>query len=119
MRDRSDWFLGYNYKRFKLQVESLAQSSDKTGGGQKESDGWYLLGVYDLVKKEFPKLQLVAKYEEYEPDDDVVDDEEAITTLGINYFFNKYVKIMCDYRFKNEEVEIANDEFLTQLQVKF
>jgi len=102
----------------KLQSEYLYQAFDKVSGGEKKSDGWYLLGTYDLMK-DYPNLQLVAKYEQYDPDKDVSRNRLDIATIGFNYFFNKYTKIMANYRFRNEQTDVGNDEFLMQLQIKF
>lgn len=111
--------LAYRYERLKLQGEYLSQTLDKVAGGEKKSDGWYVLGVYDLMKKDHPQLQLVAKYEEYDPDTDVSDNKQDITTVGLNYFFNKAVKVMVNYRIKNETPKVKNDQFLVQFQLKF
>lgn len=111
--------LAYTYERIKLQGEYLSQTLDKVAGGKKKSDGWYLLGVYDLMKKDYPELQLVAKYEKYDPDTDVSSNNQDITTVGLNYFFNKAVKIMVNYRIKNETPKVSNDQILVQLQLKF
>lgn len=119
-RDRFAGLLAYKYGRMKLQSEYLYQAFDKTAGGEKKSNGWYLLGTYDLIKqKDYSPLQLVAKYEQYDPDKDVSRNRLDIATLGVNYFFNKYTKIMANYRFRDEQTKVGNDEFLTQLQVKF
>ncbi len=117
-RNRYAGLLAYQYSRLKLQSEYLFQAFDKAAGGRKKSDGWYLLGAYDLMD-DYPNLQLVAKFEQYNPDIDASRDRSDIATVGINYFFNKYVKVMANYRFRYEQNEIRNDEFLTQLQAKF
>jgi phosphate-selective porin OprO and OprP len=118
-RNRYDLLVSYQYERLKLQSEYLFQKQAQTAAADKKSNGWYLLGTYDLTKGS-SNLQLVAKVEQFDPDKGVAANRLDVTTLGINYFFNKYTKIMANYRFKNEQaLEINNDEFLTQLQVKF
>lgn len=117
-RDRYNALLSYKYKRLKLQSEYLFQEFDQTTGSEKESDGWYIMGVFDVMQN-YPLLQLVGKYEQYDPNTHSSGNRQDITTVGANYFFSKYTKIMANYRFRDEQTEIKNDEFLTQLQVKF
>ena len=65
-------------------------------------------------------LQPVVKYENYDPDTDTEDDAFNIITFGVNYFFNDWTRLQLNYLYKAEEgTEIANDELLMQLQVKF
>jgi phosphate-selective porin len=65
-------------------------------------------------------LQPVVKYEYFDPDTDVDDNGSSIVTAGVNYFFNDWTRLQLNYLYKAEEgTEIANDEILMQLQVKF
>ena len=65
-------------------------------------------------------VQPVVKYEAFDPDTDVDEDASTIATFGVNYFFNDWTRFQFNYLYKAEEgTEIANDELLMQLQVKF
>ncbi|MFC1887530.1 porin [Candidatus Cloacimonadota bacterium] len=65
-------------------------------------------------------IQPIAKYEYYDPNTDQDDDGSSIITFGFNYFFNDWTRLQLNYLYKAEEgTEIANDEILMQLQVKF
>ena len=65
-------------------------------------------------------IQPVVKYESYDPDTDSDNDIETVITFGVNYFFNDWTRLQLNYLYKAEEGnEIANDEILMQLQVKF
>jgi len=65
-------------------------------------------------------IQPIAKYEYYDPNTEVDDDGSSIITFGFNYFFNDWTRLQLNYLYKAEEAkEIANDELLMQLQVKF
>ena len=44
---------------------------------------------------------------------------EDIVTLGLNYFFNDYLKLQVNYLFKDEETSAGNNEFAMQLQMKY
>ena len=71
-------------------------------------------------------IQPIIKYENYDPNTDGYDtikdpyDYATIITFGVNYFFNDWTRLQFNYLYKAEEGdEIANDEILLQLQVKF
>jgi len=64
-------------------------------------------------------LQPVIKYEAYDEDIDTDNNAVNIITYGLNYFFNDWTRLQVNYLYKAEEVEVANDEILVQLQVKF
>ncbi len=65
-------------------------------------------------------IQPIVKYESYDPNIDEDNDVEDVITFGINYFFNDWTRLQLNYLYKAEEGnEIANDEILMQLQVKF
>ena len=65
-------------------------------------------------------LQPIVKYESYDPNIDEDNDVEDVITFGVNYFFNDWTRLQLNYLYKAEEGnEIANDEILMQLQVKF
>lgn len=115
-RKRYTGLLVYKYVFLKLQGEYLFQKLEQTGTENKKSKGWYVICTGD-VKKDV--IQLVAKYETCDADNTIATDTQKITTIGINYFINSNTKIMADYRILGEDADIDNNEFLTQLQVKF
>jgi len=70
-------------------------------------------------------IQPIVKYENFDPDTDLDNTNldncmKNIITFGFNYFFNDWTRLQLNYLYKVEEGnEIANDEILMQLQVKF
>lgn len=70
-------------------------------------------------------IQPVIKFEQYDPDTDDENSTSAtalskVTTFGFNYFFNDWTRLQLNYLYKaEEEHEVANDELIMQLQVKF
>ena len=65
-------------------------------------------------------IQPVVKYEYYDPSTKVDNNGTSVITFGFNYFFNDWTRLQVNYLYKAEEMnEIANDEVLMQLQVKF
>jgi hypothetical protein len=82
-----------------------------------EGAGWYVQGGYlfhDL-------FELVARYQEIDPDLDVINDKLQWTSVGFNTYLRGHnLKIQAEYTFKTEEGnEISNDVIQIQLQVDF
>lgn len=76
--------------------------------------------MYNLEELIEYNIQPVIKYENYDPNTDTDDDASDIITFGVNYFFNDWTRLQLNYLYKAEEGnEVANDEILMQLQVKF
>ncbi|MDB5110201.1 MAG: hypothetical protein JWR67_1315, partial [Mucilaginibacter sp.] len=82
-----------------------------------QRDGWYAQGGYFVL----PKLQLVAKYDTYDPNKEISTDRSKIYTGGLNYMFNSWTKLAVDYLDKREETpaQIKNNILEVQLQIAF
>ena len=112
----------YEYKNFSLKGEYMrgqgTASSNATTENATLSNGWYgQVGYYFC-----PKLQGVLKYEGYDPNEQVSDNKVTETTVGLNYFIDKYnAKAQLNYVHKNEEAEdeTINDQVIGALQVAF
>lgn len=79
-------------------------------------DGWYAQAGYFVL----PKLQLVAKYDNYDPNKTNTTDRSTIYYGGVNYVFNSWTKLAVDYLYKREEtVQIKNNVIEAQLQIAF
>jgi phosphate-selective porin len=65
-------------------------------------------------------LQPVVKYESYDSDMSIDNNSESIITFGVNYFLNDWTRVQMNYRYKAEQaLEVTNDQFVLQVQVKF
>jgi len=66
-------------------------------------------------------LQPVFKYEYFDQDLDIKDiGYQERMTLGVNYFFNDKIRLQINYQANIETyINIDNDKFLAQIQVKF
>lgn len=83
--------------------------------GEKRSGAF----VQALYKTNF-NLQPVVKWEFFDTDKDIEDNNMYIYTFGLNYFFNDWTRLQVNYQYKAEKgAEIDNDAILVQLQVKF
>jgi len=121
-RERFGYLLKYEFENFKLQSEYLTERNEYKNPATLDifENGWYVLATYNFLLPNEMKLQPVIKYEIYDPNDNNVNDIQTITTLGLNWFINKYTKLMLNYRIRNDEAGTNRyNEFLTQLQVKF
>jgi len=74
--------LGYKYKKVGLKSEWAY----KHGYGSRDvrAKGMFAMGTYDLTKK----LQLVAKYDVFDPNTYIASNTNTEYTLGTNYFFS-------------------------------
>ena len=118
-----------SYGNFLVQGEYLYGKdvgSYTTGGGCGEEvvmnqgsikrDGMFLMAMY----KTESNFQPVLKFEYFDPNKDMDDDHEYITTLGLNYFFNDWTKVQLNYVYAAEKgTEIDNDQVMLQFTVKF
>jgi len=111
----------YEYKNFSLKGEYMAgqgTAAHTDAENRTLANGWYgQVGYYF-----FPKLQGVLKYEGYDPDEESSDNKVEETTVGLNYFIDKYyAKVQLNYIHKDEEAEdeIVNDQIVGALQVAF
>ena len=106
----------YEYNKLKIQSEYLFRRQEQIPGlSDKDACGWYIMTAYYFL----PKLQAAARYEEYDPNRDVSRNKEDILTLGLNYFFNDYLRLQTNYRFKNDQSEASSNDFALQLTISY
>ena len=90
-------------------LKGLDASTDK--------EGWYALAAYQLIPE---KVQLLAKYDTYDPNLGVLENSSDWYTVGANIFFSRWAKLQFSYTLKNETgTEIHNDLFSAQFQLQF
>lgn len=80
-----------------------------------KASGWHVTGSYFVLLN---KLQFVARYEEFAPDDRMPGRDYTASTVGLNYLiFGDDLKLMFNYR----RSHLPDDEgrFLTRLQLVF
>jgi len=137
-RSRFGGELQVEYANFLLQGEYIAGKVESSGGtvthppdcshdttwyeiiaeGESKSNGYWGHIMYMTPWN----LQPVVKYEFYDPDADLDDNETGIITFGINYFINDWSRVQVNYLYKAEYGagnEIQNDELLIQFQAMF
>jgi len=89
-----------------------------TGGalvpGNNEKYGYYAQAMYMTPWR----IQPVVKYENYEPNVDVDEDNITTYTFGLNYFFNDWTRLQINYLINDYQAKQAQDYYLNQLMVQ-
>jgi phosphate-selective porin OprO/OprP len=82
-----------------------------------EADGWYVQAAFYALPK---KLQLVAKYDTFDPNRQAFDDDTKTVTLGLNYLVRgDDIKLQADYLRADSVKFPKQDKVLARLQVIF
>lgn len=111
-RDRIGLDLYYTLGGASLQSEYL-----KGWDGNIIRSGYYVQAAYFVMPG---KLQLLAKYDSYDPNKDVSKDKSNWYILGANYNFGPNSRLQVAYNIKTEEGnEIHNNIAAVQLQIGF
>lgn len=114
----------YEYKNLFLKWEYMfgqgTASANATSENSTKATGWYVEAGYTLSPW-IPKLEAVAKFESWDPNELVSLDKERDLTLGLNYFINKEnAKVQLNYIHKDEQAtEIDNDQLIGALQYAY
>lgn len=98
-------------------LKARFEPDDKRPQPTLESDGWYLQAAVFAVPK---KLQLVAKYDTFDPNRQAVNDDTKTLTLGLNYLVRgDDIKIQVDYLRADSTKLPDQNKVLARLQVIF
>jgi len=91
--------------------------------GSTEKQGWHVWGAHTFSTglKFVPELQVLARYEQLDPNMNKAGDRIDRITFGTNlYIDKKYTKLQINYQVNGEESKsIDNNEWLANLQVAF
>lgn len=119
------WGFGTDYRTgpFHLMGEyvqgkiDIFNEQDSVDLGSDKTKTWYLHGAYEIPESD---LQLVLRYDTYDPDTGTANDERDITTLGMNYNFHKNARLQLMHEFMdgpNPDPDDNNTEI--QLSVRY
>jgi len=113
LRNRQGFDARYVYNRLSLTAEY-----DKGTDAAIKRDGWYAQAGYFILPK---KLQLVGKYDTYDPNKIIATDRSTWYIGGVNYFFNPWTKLYVNYTYKTEEtaIQVRNNLLAAEIQVIF
>ena len=91
--------------------------------GSTEKQGWHVWGAHTFSTglKFVPELQMLARYEQLDPNMNKTGDRTDRITLGTNlYIDKKYTKLQINYQINGEETKSTdNNEWLVNFQVAF
>jgi hypothetical protein len=113
----ADIFFNTGRVTFEAEYDSYIEDMSENGTPNIEGAGWYVQGGY-LFHNLF---ELVARYQELDPDKNISTDKLKWTSVGFNTYLRGHnLKIQAEYTFKAEEGnEISNDVIQIQVQVDF
>lgn len=84
--------------------------------GSKSGNGWYAQAGYKFLKN----YEALVRYDTIDKDKDTQNDRTNVTTIGANWYLNKWSKIRANYEWKTEEgAKVKNNVFVTQFQAQF
>lgn len=103
--------------RYVLGALSLNAEYDHGTDGTVKKDGWFAQAGYYII----PQIQIVARYDTFDPNKVIKTDRANIYMGGLNFTFNKFTKLAVDYLDRREETatQIKNNIFEAQLQIAF
>lgn len=93
-----------------LQAEGLLGKNDET-----DALGFYILGAYKLI----PQLQLVGKFDFFDPDTDAEEDSVNLIRVGINYFIVGNNQLQLFYQLSSLPDDQTDHNFIAQLAMIF
>lgn len=120
-RNSTDYFtggayIGYEYKKFWTRMEyALSNGSNgATGLSSKHREGWYVTVGYHITKK----LELLARYDEFNPDKKIHNNNTREYTAGINYYIKgQALKLILNYIFCQNDAKPNSHRILAGFQL--
>lgn len=106
----------YNYKKLWTRAEySIANGSNgSTGLNSKHRQGWYVALGYKLTKK----AEILVKYDEFDPNRSVSNNNRREYTAGFNYYIKgQALKLVLNYIYCQNQVEKNSHRFLVGAQI--
>jgi len=111
-RDRFGFEISYVLSRFSLKGEYIAGKD-----GKSSRTGWYVQTGYFVIPQ---KLQVLGKYDLYDPDTSTADNISTNYVFGANYNFNSWSRLQTFYTIREEEGTSVKNNFLSvQYQIGF
>ncbi|MDP4206693.1 MAG: porin [Bacteroidota bacterium] len=111
-RSRYGLELSYDWNIFSVKSEYIHGKDGIT-----KRDGWYAQAGAFIIPQ---KLQVLFKYDTYDPDKSKTADASTIYILGVNYNFNNWSRIQAVYNIKQEQGPKVNNNFgVIQYQISF
>ncbi len=91
-------YVGYEYKKFWTKFEYMHGNGSNSGSGPttRKASGLYATAAYRLTKK----LEVLARYDLYDPNEEIKHNDTTEYTFGINYYLKgQALKLQLNYVF--------------------
>ncbi len=120
-RNSTDFFVtganvGYEYKKMWLRAEFADADGSNGGTGltSKKRQGWYAAAGYQVT----PKIELVARYDEFNPDKKISHNNRQEYSTGINYYVKgQALKLVLNYIYCKNQNTTDTHRFLVGTQL--
>ena len=109
-------YIGYRYKRFWTKAEFANADGSNGGSGftTKHRQGWYVTAGYKLTKK----LELVARYDEFDPDKNIKNNNRREYSAGVNYYIKgQALRVLLNYVFCQNQSTADSHRIVVGLQI--
>ena len=109
-------YLGYSYKRFWMKAEYAAAngSNGLSGLTSKHRAGWYVTLGYKITKK----LEAIIRYDDFNPDKNIRDNNTREYTAGINYYIKgQALRLILNYIFCQNQAGQDSHRILIGTQI--
>lgn len=112
IRNRFGVELSYVTIRLSLKGEYISGKDGKTS-----RSGWYIQSGYFIIPQ---KLQVLGKYDKYDPNTSSADNISTNYVFGANYNFNNWSRLQAFYTIRQEEGPAVDNNYLSiQYQIGF
>lgn len=109
-------YIGYEYKKLWMRAEyaNADGSNGASGLTSKQREGWYATLGYHLTKK----LELIARYDEFDPDKNISHNNKREYTAGVNYYIKgQALKVVLNYVFCQNQSDNDSHRLLMGTQI--
>lgn len=109
-------YIGYEYKKFWTKMEYAVSdgSNGCSGLTTKRRQGWYVTLGYHITKK----FEILARYDEFDPDKTISGNNQREYTAGINYYIKgQAMKLILNYIYCQNEAKSDSHRILVGTQI--
>jgi hypothetical protein len=109
-------YVGYTYKKFWTRMEYAVSDGSNGGSGltTKRRQGWYVTLGYRITKK----LEILARYDEFDPDKTISNNNQREYTAGVNYYIKgQALKLILNYVYCQNQAAKDSHRILVGTQI--
>lgn len=109
-------YVGYDYKNFWLKAEYATADGSNGGDGltKKQRQGWYVTVGYKITKK----LEAILRYDDFDPDKNISNNNQREYTAGINYYIKgQALRLFLNYVFCQNQAKQDSHRIIIGTQI--